>query len=120
MQTQGVVFADRLEQLTTVIEFVERQIATWNGRFQRQALRTTTGRQHAFVQGRFGPAGRRLEVQVLVAFLVYEVENLVNGVGTGLDLVLLNRQAKGQTRSCLLYTSPSPRDGLLSRMPSSA
>ena len=27
---------------------------------------------------------------------------------------------KLQTRSCLLYTSPSPRDGLLSRMPSSA
>ena len=26
--------------------------------------------------------------------------------------------AKGKT--CLLYTSPSPRDGLLSRMPSSA
>ena len=26
----------------------------------------------------------------------------------------------GRYRSCLLYTSPSPRDGLLSRMPSSA
>ena len=25
-----------------------------------------------------------------------------------------------QTNDCLLYTSPSPRDGLLSRMPSSA
>ena len=25
-----------------------------------------------------------------------------------------------QLRDCLLYTSPSPRDGLLSRMPSSA
>ena len=25
-----------------------------------------------------------------------------------------------ETKSCLLYTSPSPRDGLLSRMPSSA
>ena len=25
-----------------------------------------------------------------------------------------------QNISCLLYTSPSPRDGLLSRMPSSA
>ena len=25
-----------------------------------------------------------------------------------------------QIKSCLLYTSPSPRDGLLSRMPSSA
>ena len=27
---------------------------------------------------------------------------------------------KNQVRACLLYTSPSPRDGLLSRMPSSA
>ena len=26
----------------------------------------------------------------------------------------------GSSRTCLLYTSPSPRDGLLSRMPSSA
>ena len=26
----------------------------------------------------------------------------------------------GRIMSCLLYTSPSPRDGLLSRMPSSA
>ena len=26
----------------------------------------------------------------------------------------------GQYKDCLLYTSPSPRDGLLSRMPSSA
>ena len=28
--------------------------------------------------------------------------------------------AAGQDVDCLLYTSPSPRDGLLSRMPSSA
>ena len=28
--------------------------------------------------------------------------------------------AKARLSSCLLYTSPSPRDGLLSRMPSSA
>ena len=27
---------------------------------------------------------------------------------------------EGNTYICLLYTSPSPRDGLLSRMPSSA
>ena len=27
---------------------------------------------------------------------------------------------KGSIDACLLYTSPSPRDGLLSRMPSSA
>ena len=29
-------------------------------------------------------------------------------------------QFMDQTNPCLLYTSPSPRDGLLSRMPSSA
>ena len=28
--------------------------------------------------------------------------------------------AAGENEGCLLYTSPSPRDGLLSRMPSSA
>ena len=30
------------------------------------------------------------------------------------------RKADRHATSCLLYTSPSPRDGLLSRMPSSA
>ena len=29
-------------------------------------------------------------------------------------------QERGEGYDCLLYTSPSPRDGLLSRMPSSA
>ena len=33
-----------------------------------------------------------------------------------LDLI----EACGDAEACLLYTSPSPRDGLLSRMPSSA
>ena len=33
--------------------------------------------------------------------------------------VLVNL-ARDRWRACLLYTSPSPRDGLLSRMPSSA
>ena len=32
----------------------------------------------------------------------------------------LREQEKDIDHSCLLYTSPSPRDGLLSRMPSSA
>ena len=31
-----------------------------------------------------------------------------------------NARAAGNSTTCLLYTSPSPRDGLLSRMPSSA
>ena len=29
-------------------------------------------------------------------------------------------EIRGRSTPCLLYTSPSPRDGLLSRMPSSA
>ena len=40
----------------------------------------------------------------------------------GMNIPLMLRQiARGDFRqACLLYTSPSPRDGLLSRMPSSA
>ena len=33
---------------------------------------------------------------------------------------LLTRRDRLRDDACLLYTSPSPRDGLLSRMPSSA
>ena len=33
---------------------------------------------------------------------------------------LINKETWGNIYNCLLYTSPSPRDGLLSRMPSSA
>ena len=36
---------------------------------------------------------------------------------TEVDVSLIE---EGQSITCLLYTSPSPRDGLLSRMPSSA
>ena len=34
--------------------------------------------------------------------------------------VFVGAPGTGKTSACLLYTSPSPRDGLLSRMPSSA
>ena len=42
----------------------------------------------------------------------------------GVDIFVTHRgmseEYKDTTKTCLLYTSPSPRDGLLSRMPSSA
>jgi DNA-binding response OmpR family regulator len=44
-----------------------------------------------------------------------ETYNLTKKEREILELLLRNRG-----RTCLLYTSPSPRDGLLSRMPSSA
>ena len=34
--------------------------------------------------------------------------------------VIAHPEVSADTLNCLLYTSPSPRDGLLSRMPSSA
>ena len=45
-------------------------------------------------------------------------ENVLNIDGKGYAEADLNNQQKYLI--CLLYTSPSPRDGLLSRMPSSA
>ena len=56
----------------------------------------------------------------------YKIKRLVISTyqsvsGTGKNAIdQLREERKGQTNSCLLYTSPSPRDGLLSRMPSSA
>ena len=40
--------------------------------------------------------------------------------GTGKTSILDIIVGKDNPDTCLLYTSPSPRDGLLSRMPSSA
>ena len=54
---------------------------------------------------------------------LHDPDHLEGGDGAGpwpgLGLLPLTTQFGG-TKACLLYTSPSPRDGLLSRMPSSA
>ena len=66
------------------------------GHFQ-DAFSHQLGKQHGF-------AGQAVS---------QEKQHLCIGEGT-------LRVAGGQPGNCLLYTSPSPRDGLLSRMPSSA
>ena len=43
-----------------------------------------------------------------------------DGNAPATNVVLIDRLPDGMEYICLLYTSPSPRDGLLSRMPSSA
>ena len=46
------------------------------------------------------------------------LELIGEALGYGTEGITTN--ADTHTTTCLLYTSPSPRDGLLSRMPSSA
>src|SRR5664279_4919000 len=55
--------------------------------------------------------------------LLREIQSgmIEDGTAIGMGLATaVNRIKDSQAKSCLLYTSPSPRDGLLSRMPSSA
>ena len=54
---------------------------------------------------------------------VVKIGKAVSGVSVGDNVCALlpgGGYAEYATTHCLLYTSPSPRDGLLSRMPSSA
>ena len=48
----------------------------------------------------------------------FELEESIKQFERGVALTKLCQVAL--SKACLLYTSPSPRDGLLSRMPSSA
>ena len=47
------------------------------------------------------------------------VEKAIFFENTGADIIDIGGEST-RPSTCLLYTSPSPRDGLLSRMPSSA
>ena len=49
-----------------------------------------------------------------------EIISVVGSSGSGKTTLLRLISGLESPDSCLLYTSPSPRDGLLSRMPSSA
>ena len=65
--------------------------------------------------------GQRVYVTEVVAenFQMLESRSVREG-HTGGAYSAPSSNYSAPTNSCLLYTSPSPRDGLLSRMPSSA
>ena len=52
--------------------------------------------------------------------MAYVISDDCIACGTCIDECPVEAISEGYIYSCLLYTSPSPRDGLLSRMPSSA
>ena len=54
-----------------------------------------------------------------IGYIVIESESIEIGLSDGRRLPA-KLVGYDHTSGCLLYTSPSPRDGLLSRMPSSA
>ena len=50
----------------------------------------------------------------------YDLDAMTQGLQRSDLIIVAGRPAMGKTSICLLYTSPSPRDATLSRMPSSA
>ena len=78
----------------------------------------------------YGPLMFRLEDRKEAGFcLSPTAEEVITSLVAGeyssyrdlpVNLYQVNWKYRDELRPCLLYTSPSPRDGLLSRMPSSA
>ena len=68
--------------------------------------------QHAVIE-----ALRNPKRKVLRVFLTEESKKNIHRKNPNKNVL---EDVKVYFKSCLLYTSPSPRDGLLSRMPSSA
>ena len=56
---------------------------------------------------------------IIKPFKLEEVKDSLHAAGIQ-GLTVSEVKGFGRQKGCLLYTSPSPRDGLLSRMPSSA
>ncbi len=98
MHAQGVILRHRHEQLAVVVQLVERQVTSRDGAFEDEALGVTASGQHAAVQRRLRPADRCLEVEEAIALFFHEVENLIDGIATGIQIVLLHGQPEGQTR----------------------
>ena len=64
--------------------------------------------------------GLNLEEKKEYLGILYSKRSLTEATKILQQIVSFSQEDNEQNRACLLYTSPSPRDGLLSRMPSSA
>ena len=101
----NIDFIERLENAWSICEQFDLQTEIWRGRILRvvrdREKRGGDGRGTGFLQWL-----REMEISKSKAYsLIQLADSSDNLVEDGI---------------CLLYTSPSPRDGLLSRMPSSA
>ena len=57
---------------------------------------------------------------VIALLMIVDHEIKEHRIQPNMSECLRGKRVANRNVSCLLYTSPSPRDGLLSRMPSSA
>ena len=64
--------------------------------------------------------GEKKRNEILQMALLEPFISILDETDSGLDIDALRIVASGINKLCLLYTSPSPRDATLSRMPSSA
>ena len=71
---------------------------------------------HSSVERAIGP-----DATITLDFALHRLAGVIEKLVIYPENMLANlNRFRGLVMSCLLYTSPSPRDGLLSRMPSSA
>ena len=102
--------------LIVVHEFGHYVAARWCG---VRILRFSVGFGHALWQRRLGKDGTEWAIGIFpLGGYVKMLDEREGDVAPEERERAFNRQSVG--KRCLLYTSPSPRDGLLSRMPSSA
>ena len=105
--THSVFLLGSFEQRVTVHAQQIRALNLIDALLSRDLI--VDGSRVAIIGG--GVAGVTAAVALAHSNLRFESLDLFEARSTVLDI---------QRGSCLLYTSPSPRDGLLSRMPSSA
>ena len=82
---------------------------------------TTTGSEELMpLRGAAGKIAENMATSITIPLATSQRIIPVKVVDENRRLINHHRGLLGKSKVCLLYTSPSPRDGLLSRMPSSA
>ena len=117
----GIQYADfaRWQRLWLEAGEAERQLDYWRGQLgnEHPPLNLPTDRRRPAIPSQQGAS---VELKIPAA-LTAQLRELARREGCTLFMLLMAAlQTLLHRYSCLLYTSPSPRDGLLSRMPSSA
>ena len=110
-------FVSALVQPEPVLSEELVALAKWVSTYYASSLENTLG---AMIPAsvRDGMNAKTRKMIEVVTLPQSEVEQLLKRSPKQLQAYSLLSQQRG--KNCLLYTSPSPRDGLLSRMPSSA